>query len=128
SGAAAGHALQVPRVAGRGVTRVLCRAAHGKLVAVRHPEHHRACLEQATHRGPGVRRPEALEALRTRGRLLPAHAEDVFDGEGNARERRRVSLADLAIRLVRLLLPELGREAQVCLDMRVDAFDPLDVS
>src|SRR5205814_6427777 len=110
--APARHALEVPRVARRKIARVLGRASHRELVAVRDAEHHRAGFEEPPHRCRGVGRLESFENLRARRRLDAPYAQHILHSDGNAGERWSVALSNPAVGFVRLPLPKLWREAE----------------
>ena len=83
----AGYTPGVPGVEHRPVAGVLVRGAHRELVHVRLAEHSRTGLAQLADRGRGVGRPVALEDPGAGGGRDALRAEDVLDGDRDARER-----------------------------------------
>ncbi len=71
TGRSARHAALVARIMHRAIRRVLRGRAHGKLIAIKLAQNHRARRFQASHRRAVIRRNEIVENLRTGG---SAHA------------------------------------------------------
>ena len=84
--AAAGNALQVPRIARRLIGAVLRGRTHRELVHVRLAEQHRVGLPQLRDDVGVVGRHELLQNLAAAGRRLAARAEHVLDRDGHAGE------------------------------------------
>ncbi len=89
---AAGHALAVPRVAGRLEGAVLGRRAHRELVHVRLADHDRARRLEPRDRGRVEGRAVALEDPRAAGRGQAGDVQHVLHGHRHARERRGAAL------------------------------------
>ncbi|OUE08748.1 hypothetical protein CMsap09_07355 [Clavibacter michiganensis] len=83
---AAGDAVEVPRVVGGPEGGVLGGGAHGELVHVGLAQRHEARGAEAPHDGGVVGRGPALQHARAGGGRHVDGAEDVLDGDGDARE------------------------------------------
>ncbi len=124
---AAGDAVEVPRVAGRAVGRVLGGGAHRELVHVGLAEDREpGLLELADHRGV-VRRDPALEDLRAARRRQSLGGEHVLDRDRYAVEAR----ADVTCRTTLVGLPRsgqgaLGVDVQEGMHLGVDGRDPVE--
>ena len=81
---AARDPVEVPRVAGRAVGRVLRRGAHRELVHVRLAEDRHACGAQLADEGRVVRRHPALEDLAAARRRHTPGRHDVLDRDRDA--------------------------------------------
>ena len=87
SAAAAGDAIERPRVDGRAVGGMLGRRAHRELVHVGLAEDHRARRPQPLGDVRVVRRHVPLEDPRARGALAAGHRDEVLERHGDAQQR-----------------------------------------
>ena len=124
-----GMRVEVPRVVGRAVGRVLGGGAHRELVHVGLAEDRQPGRAQPGDHGRVVRRDPALEDPRAAGRRQPSGGEDVLDRDRYAVERRSRATRRRGARRRAAASREraLGVDVQERVHRAVDLGDPVEV-
>ena len=125
---AARDAVEVPRVVGRAVGRVLRRRAHGELVHVGLAEDRHARLADPPHEGGVVGRHPALEDPAPARRRQTPGRQDVLDRDGDpGHDMQLLTAGAPLVGVPRRREGALGVEVQVAVDEAVDGSGPVEV-